>query len=396
MAATEKGVWNLQDVRDKELLDQWSYEGAQPLFMTGVSQGGSMGINLGDGTYRSSPTQVPGNWNSFSASYYQSTATKSDGTLWAWGTNQNGALGQNNLIKRSSPTQIGTGTDWDKVAMAADAAIATKTDGTLWAWGSNQYFCLGLNSSNPALKRSSPVQVGTDSDWPTTAGGGVLDGGQMTFAAIKTDGSLWRWGQNEKGQLGQNNKTTYSSPKQVPGTWTDVSLGWYGAMQIKSGGLYFTGWGSRYQNGLGDQTDYSSPKLVPGSPGAGPFGTVVKTNLMERGGGFCINDSGELFSWGYNSDGQLGKNTTTVQYYSPQQIPGTTWRTISGARTASFADKTDGTLWSWGQNFQGYLGIATRTSRSSPTQVGAATNWDLSRSTSTYYAGAMGFIQTEG
>ena len=392
---TERGVWDLQDVRDKELQDEWSYEGAQPMFMTGVSQSGSMGINQGDGTYRSSPTQLPGNWHCFSASYYNAAAVKSDGTMWCWGANDNGQAGNNTTapVRHSSPVQVGTESTWDKVATSADGGVvATKTDGTLWGWGANEYWCLGLNN---AAQKSSPVQVGTDTTWPTTAGGGVLDGGHRSMAAIKQDGTLWRWGQNTQGQLGHNNKTNYSSPKQVPGTWTDVAAGWYGAMQIKGGDLYFTGWGERYQ-ACGTQTPCSSPRLVPGSPGAGPFGTVVKTNMMENGMGFCINDAGELFSWGYNSDGQGGKNSTTSQYYSPQQIPGTTWRTITSARTAVFADKTDGTLWTWGQNFQGYLGISTRTSRSSPIQVPAAKKWDVSRSTSTYMAGAMGLIQTEG
>ena len=390
MAATDKGVWDLQDVRDKQLQDEWEYVQLRNLYMTGVSNDGSMGINEGDGTYRSSPTQLPGSWSSFSASYTNAAGVKTDGTLWSWGQNANGSVGNEDTVKYSSPVQVGSGTDWNKVLMQAQGAcFATKTDGSLWSWGANNYGQLGHNNKTDY---SSPKQVGTDTTWDGTHG--KLDGGQYSVGAIKTDGTFWRWGDNEKGQLGHNNKTDYSSPKQVPGTWTYFSGGWQSSLQIKGGNLWFTGWGEKSSNGLGGQTSYSSPKQIPGSPGAGPFGTVTRCCSMEDGTGLVVNTDGELFSWGYNPNGQCGKNTNNnaTQYYSPQQIPGTTWEHVDSARQAVFATKTDGTLWAWGQNFQGYLGIATRTSRSSPTQVGSGTGWELYR-TKSYVAGAMGIVE---
>tara|TARA_B100000287_G_C20569594_1_gene755992 strand:+ start:38 stop:1213 length:1176 start_codon:yes stop_codon:yes gene_type:complete len=389
MAATETGVWDLQDVRDKQLQSEWDYDGAKNLYMVGVGNEGSMGNNLGS-SYRSSPVQIPGSWKTISGSYRNSAGVKSDGTLWSWGYNQEGSAGQNNRTAYSSPVQVGTDTDWNNCLMATQhACYATKTDGTMWSWGENNDGILGHNNQT---KYSSPVQVGTDTTWDGAHG--KLSGGHKSVGCIKTDGSLWRWGANEYGQLGHNNTTQYSSPRQVPGTWTYFSGGHYSALQIKAGEVYFTGWGERYANGIGSQTNYSSPRQVPGSPGAGPFGTVTKCASMEKGTGFVINTDGELFSWGYNANGQCGKNTgsPTPQYYSPQQVAGTTWSHVETARTATYAQKTDGTLWAWGNNFQGYLGQNNQTYQSSPVQIGTGTSWELDR-TKSYWTGAMGLIE---
>ena len=342
MAATEKGVWDLQEVRDKQLASEWTYDGTLNMYMVGLNADGGMLGNNKAFINASSPIQLPGSWKSYSGTYTNSIATKTDGTLWSWGKNNNGQLGHNNKTEYKSPKQVGTDTTWNGAA-------------------------------------------------------GQLDGGRFSVGAIKTDGTLWRWGSNDEGQLGQNNKTSYSSPRQVPGTWTYFSGGDQSSLQIKSGGtVWFTGWGEKYANGIGSQTAYSSPRQVPGSPGAGPFGTATVVASMENGTGFVINTDGELFSWGYNTSGQAGKNTNNnaTQYYSPQQIPGTTWSHIDSARMAVYAQKTDGTLWNWGSNNGGILGHNNNVSKSSPTQLGTSTNWQLDRLKS-YKAAALGLIDLE-
>jgi len=392
MAATETGVWGLQDVRDKQLAGEWSYDGALDMYMVGTNADGGMLGNNKAFLNASSPIQLPGNWKSYSGTYTNSIATKTDGTLWSWGYNTEGALGQNDTTNYSSPVQI-PGTTWDKCLLATEgSAFSTKTDGSLWSWGKNNAGQLGHNNKT---EYKSPKQVGTDTTWNGAAG--QLDGGRFSVGAIKTDGTLWRWGSNDEGQLGQNNKTSYSSPRQVPGEWTYFSGGDQSSLQIKSGGtVWFTGWGEKYANGIGSQTGYSSPRQVPGSPGAGPFGTATVVASMENGTGLVINTDGELFSWGYNTKGQCGKNTNNnaVQYYSPQQIPGTTWSHIDTARFAVYAQKTDGTLWNWGNNNAGNLGQNNTVQRSSPTQLGTSTNWQLDRFKS-YKAAALGLIELQ-
>ena len=106
--------------------------------------------------------------------------------------------------------------------------FATKTDGTLWSWGSMSYGGLGLNQGDSFLRRSSPTQI-PGTTWNYVAGGGPVG------AATKTDGTLWSWGYNSTGVLGQNSRTYYSSPVQIPGTsWSERP--W--VMQ-EPGGTYF-------------------------------------------------------------------------------------------------------------------------------------------------------------
>tara|TARA_R100001443_G_scaffold29910_1_gene43268 strand:+ start:2521 stop:3720 length:1200 start_codon:yes stop_codon:yes gene_type:complete len=391
----EQGVWETDEVYNKIMEgDIWSYDGAFDLYCVGVGNETKMGLNTPQ-EYYSSPIQLPGNWASYSAGYKNAAGVKSDGTLWTWGMNEYGFIGDNSSgdPDYSSPVQV-PGTTWDRVCVhVVRGCFATKTDGTLWSWGKNEYGQLGHNNKT---NYSSPKQVGSDTSWQGESG--KLSTGQRSVAAIKTDGSLWRWGQNEQGQLGQNNKTDYSSPKQVPGTYVYCAAGWYNALQVRAPGtVWFTGWGERYSNGIGSQQGYSSPRQVPGlaedGNGDGPFGTAVKCKMMETGTGYVINEDGDLFSWGYNSNGQTGKKNpgSASILYSPCQIPGT-WEHIETARTAAYGQKTNGTLWAWGQNFQGYLGQNDRESRSSPIQIGSGTDWDLSR-TNSYFAGAMGLIE---
>ena len=157
-------------------------------------------------------------------------ATKTDGTLWAWGANQNGMLGLNEAgttKRKSSPVQIPRST-WYAPFMMGSGGAATKTDGTLWSWGDNGSGRLGQNN---LTQYSSPVQVGSDTTWDKDKvrfGAGVLGG-------LKTDGTLWLIGRNDYGALGQNNRTNYSSPVQVPGTYSDVGgFGWYSISALRN------------------------------------------------------------------------------------------------------------------------------------------------------------------
>ena len=135
-------------------------------------------------------------------------AVKTDGTLWAWGNNSNGQLGDGDTTDQwSSPVQVGTDTHWASVAAGFDHTVAVKTDGTLWAWGSNSNGQLG----DGATDQWSPVQVGTDTHWASVAAGNA------STVAVKIDGTLWAWGSNWIGQLGLGvgDMTDRWSPMQV-------------------------------------------------------------------------------------------------------------------------------------------------------------------------------------
>ena len=163
---------------------------------------------------------------------------KTDGTLWTWGANESGELGINDRAHRSSPVQV-PGTTWKAVYGGIGEAgqdskrLAVKTDGTLWGWGWQNNGELGQNNRTTY---SSPVQVpGT---WSTTVKPTGTGYGRATFA-VKPDGTLWSWGANESGGLGINDTIKRSSPVQVPGSaiWGDISATGidYGASGIKVG-----------------------------------------------------------------------------------------------------------------------------------------------------------------
>jgi alpha-tubulin suppressor-like RCC1 family protein len=144
--------------------------------------------------------------------------------MWTWGQNYYGVLGLNeaNPAHKSSPAQVGTDTTWSQFHFGEETAIAIKTNGTLWAWGRNDSSAAGNLGLNDTVQRSSPTQVGTDTTWSQVNGSQA-----RSFAALKTDGSLWVWGNGSGyGNLGLNvcsDNTPYlSSPTQLTGTYQRI------------------------------------------------------------------------------------------------------------------------------------------------------------------------------
>jgi alpha-tubulin suppressor-like RCC1 family protein len=176
-------------------------------------------LGLGNTTNISSPQQVGAltNWLAVAGGYYHAVATKTDGTLWAWGRNNNqGQVGDGTSLSRSSPVQIGALTNWLAVSAANYHSLASKTDGTLWAWGNGSYSALGQGNT---LSTSSPVQIGALTNWSAIRAFG------LSSAGLKTNGTLWTWGYNVRGELGLGNTTASNSPAQVGSltTWLAIS-----------------------------------------------------------------------------------------------------------------------------------------------------------------------------
>jgi len=301
--------------------------------------------------------------NAVNASCYFTALIQSNGTLWALGNNSFGQLGQNNVQGYSSPVQIGVASTWSRVSNGYYHALALQSPGTLWAWGSNSYGQLGVNTSIAAY--STPKQVGAINYWTSISAGAT-----HTFA-IQSPGTLWAWGLNSYGQLGTSNQTNYSSPLQVGAlsSWTQVACGYNFTAAIQAPGTLWT-WGlnSYGQLAQNNQTNYSSPVQVGVAP-----------NWLQIACGFnmmaAIQYPGLLWAWGLNSLGQLGTSNQT-NYSSPVQVGLlSTWTQISCGYNFTTALQTPGTLWSWGNNSFGQLGTSDMTHRSSPVQVGAASTW---------------------
>ena len=289
------------------------------------------------------------------------------GQLWISGNDPwaSGVPGQNNRTSYSSPKQIPG--DWaledsifasdNKVSILEQNMMAIKSDGTLWAWGDNERGQLGVNNTT---NYSSPVQV-PGTTWKAT----VTDGAKLM--ALKTDGTLWTCGYGRNGQLAHGNTSNYSSPKQVPGTNWGNSFGGGDdvAVATKTDGTLWS-WGYNTSGQLGhnqsNPTTYSSPKQV----GSGTDWSKVTQGIQNQI--FALKTNGTLWGWGRNDEGQLGQNSN-VTYSSPVQIPGTTWDNVNGSFKFIIAHKTDGTLWVWGNGSNGMLGQNDNVDRSSPVQI---------------------------
>jgi hypothetical protein len=189
-----------------------------------------------------------------SAGYLHTVAIKTDGSLWAWGWNDYGQLGDGTTTNRSVPTRIGTENDWADVSVYWWHTVAFKTDGSLWEWGRNGDGQLGDGTTT---NRSVPTRIGTENDWA------AVSAGDYHTVAIKSDGSLWAWGYNRLGELGDGTTTNRSVPTRI-GTendWIAVSAGGSHTVAIKTDGSLWA-WGENTYGRLGDGTNTNSPEPI--------------------------------------------------------------------------------------------------------------------------------------
>jgi YD repeat-containing protein len=337
------------------------------LYSWGRNNTGQLG--LGNTTDYSSPKQVGSltTWDSLAGGGAQFViSTKTDGTLWSWGNGANGSLGLGNTTTYSSPKQVGALTNWLNISAGySGQVLAVKADGTIWSWGYNAQGQLGQGNTTDL---SSPKQIGALTNWY------LVSAAANAAMALKTDGTMWSWGEGSYGYLGLGNTTSYSSPKQIGAltTWAQISMGGGRAgFAIKTDGTLWS-WGRNDNGGslgLGNLTNYSSPKQI---------GALTNWSKISAGNFYTValKTDGTMWAWGTNNSGQLGQGNTTDRS-SPVQIGAlTTWSSVSGlGLDCCGAIKTDGTLWMWGNNAFGQLGQSNTTSRSSPVQVGALTTW---------------------
>jgi len=341
-------------------------------------------LGLGDVIDRSSPVQVGSltTWSKVSSGGLHTLAVKTDGTLWGWGRNSKGYLGLGDTTVRSSPVQVGSLTDWDSVSAGQDHTLAVKTDGTLWAWGNNQNRKLGIGIGDD---KSSPVQVQTDTDWASCCAASAALG--AFSLAIKTNGTIWGWGRNNFGQLGTGNVQQESSPVQIGSStdWASINAGASDSFATKTDGSLWAigGFNAFGDLGQGDTIQRSSPVQIGGL-----------TDWASVSGGsnaaLAVKTDGTLWAWGGNGQGYLGDGTT-VKRSSPVQIGSLTdWSEVEFRTNHTLALKTNGTLWSWGYNNFGKLGSGTSgpgARRSSPVQIGSLTTWtDLGPGTNQSFA----------
>jgi alpha-tubulin suppressor-like RCC1 family protein len=337
-------------------------------FSTGTNKITPVTTFAGGTNWADTATEEPEDLYTLSAGGQHTAAIKTDGTLWTWGSGFSGVQGNADVSQRNTPvTTFAGGTNWKQVSSGSFHTAAIKTDGTLWTWGYGGYGQLGTNDIS---NRSTPV---------TTFAGGtnwkqVSSGGSHT-AAIKTDGTLWTWGNANSGRLGTNDTITRSTPVTTfaGGTnWKQVTSGYRHAAAIKTDGTLWTwGTGTSGQLGNAQATNRSTP--VTTFAGGNNWKQVSSGNFHTA----AIKTDGTLWTWGSGNTGQLG-NAQTTNRSTPVTtfIGGTNWKQVSSGNLHTAAIKTDGTLWTWGNGGSGQLGTNDISNRSTPvTTFAGGTNW---------------------
>jgi len=299
-------------------------------------------------------------WQTIACGSNYSMAIRKDGSLWAWGNNVTGQLGYETTDTYvSSPVRAGTGTDWTAVACGFGHTLGLKRDGSLWSWGNNNTGQLG-DSENVYGVNSTPKQVGNDLNWEAIACG-------VSFSvALKTDGTLWAWGDNSMGQLGDGTIIQRNTPVRLgkDSSWVKINSLYAHTAALRNNGFIWT-WGNNISGQLGDGTTIArnNPTRI---------GTDIDW-LSTACGGFytvALKNDGSLWAWGDNKDGQLG-DTAIKNKGIPNRIGADSdWKTIACGYRHTMALKNNGTLWAWGSNAKGQLGDGTLVNKSSPLLIG--------------------------
>jgi len=296
-------------------------------------------------------------------------AVKSDGTVWAWGWNTMDQLGDGNTTESNVPVQVSNLTNIVSLGGRGYHTLALKSDGTVWAWGydSNGALGNGIDDSNPDFP--VPIQV------PGITNAIQVTAGYNFSVALLADHTLMAWGRNKSGQLGNGTLTESTSPIAVPGisnvVW--VSAGWTQVLAVKSDGTVWA-WGANIWNG----TDPGDGLLGIGSTESYSAVPVQVTGLttsaaMASGGdslSAVLQTDGTVWTFGSNGAGQLGTGTSITQSLVPVQVEGLTNIIFITARDQhAQAIRSDGTIWSWGDGLEGELGNGQFSDSSVPVQV---------------------------
>lgn len=324
---------------------------------------------LGDGSTADSPTPIrvrglPSNITAVAAGGDHSMALTSDGNIWVWGNNTFGELGDGTTTQRRSPVQVPGFTNAASIAVGYFHAAAIKRDGTLWTWGNNQFGELGDGTTT---ERHSPVQVASLGNTNSS-----VDAGDYHTLVIRNDTTVWAFGFNNAAQLGDGTQVNRSTPVQVTGLHaisisaggsSGTSPGVHGSAAIATDGTLWV-WGAPYNSTTGGFV----PRQITGLTGGVEVSVGVVHLLVRR------ND-GSVWSMGSNSASQLGYSTSSPVFNPPAPVPGLSGAAgIAAAGQASAASLADGSTYAWGSNSDGQIGSPTVLSRPVPTVIPGLSN----------------------
>jgi len=334
----------------------------------GRNSSGQLGIGTSDFYIHNLPVQVQGIVGviSVAAGYSHTVTLKEDGTVWTWGGNNSGQLGDGTTETRTAPVQVTGLSDVIAIDAREHQTVALKSNGTVWQWGSNVI---------------TPSQVSGLTGIIAIAAGGTHT------VTLKADGTVWTWGNNNSGQLGDGTTISRAIPVQVKdpnsftGLFTEVTAiaaGSSHTVVLKLDGTVWT-WGSNTSGQLGDGTTSNStiPVQVRGQE-AGPM-WLTEATAVAAGRYYTIARKGDgtVWTWGGNEYGQLGIGTADYNYHvlpvqvkNPSGSDGLTGVVaIAAGDSHAICLKEDNSLLNWGANSYGMLGDGSNTQRALPVQV---------------------------
>ena len=292
-----------------------------------------------------------------SAGNNHTVALRNDGTVWVWGCNRYGQLGNRTITDRHTPMQIQNLSNIIAISARDNHTVALRNDGTVWAWGSNSGGQLGDGTTTD---RHIPVQVQNLSN--ITA----ISAGSGYSVALRNDGTVWAWGTNRNGRIGDGTTTDRHTPVQVQNlsNITAISAGGSHSIALRNDGTVWT-WGTNGYGQLGDGTTTNryTPVQVQGLSNI----TAISAGNAHS---IALRNDGTVWAWGWNGVGQLGDGTAFIDRRVPVQVQNLTNITaISAGSAYSVALRNDGTVWAWGGNSRGRLGNGTTASSRTPLQV---------------------------
>jgi len=306
---------------------------------------------------------------------YHSLALRFDGTVWAWGMNSYGQLGDGTVTSRTRPAQVPGLEEITAVGKGYYNSLALDGEGQVWGWGQNTYGQLGDGTTT---QRTSPVKAQIPGEITAIAQG------YYHTLALDSDGYVWAFGQNTYGQLGDGTTTNRATPAKVPGLSgiTAIAAGTYHSLALDGNGDVWA-WGINNYGQLGDNTATQRPSPVQ-MQGLADI-TAITAGVYHT---LALDGDGDVWGCGYNSYGQLGDGTTTTSYLPVQTQTSTDITAISAGYYFSIALDGDGDVWAWGQNGYGQVGDGTTTQRTTPVKA-SYPNESLAISAGMYHSLAM-------
>lgn len=335
-------------------------------------------VDDGNDTSTASVTITVLTWKQVDTGLKHTIALRSDGTVWAWGLNFEGQIGQGNKNNsyRDMITQVGTDSDWTEVSAGDYHNLALKSNGTIYAWGKNRHGQIGNNTFG-STDVTTPTRVGSSSNWVK------INAGEEQSYAIDLNGNIYGWGRHNQDRLGLGEDTAkeITTPAKIrEGSF--ISGGGISTLAVNGTTLWC--WGNNAYGQLAvPDTAFGSTKEPDSSnnlkdiaaiASGGQHSYIIRNNVHGNG-------NFTLWSMGINTYGELGTSDPNDENPVPGEItvPGvTSWKAVAAGKNHGLAIAGNGTLWAWGYNNNGQLGLGdsgSATSRSAPEQVGTDTDW---------------------